>query len=596
MKTLFLTLFSIFYVFFVLAQPFKDFPISYRPKPQYKISGPMSYYVPMRDGVHLAVDVYLPKGKTKEKYPTLLYQTRYWRGIELIFPFSLFKKMVPSTSNFDVIKFIKHGYALVCVDVRGTGASEGKKTSALSGLEEMHDAYDIIEWIIQQEWSNGKIGTLGISYIGMAAQMTLFNFHPAVKAAAPMYSGFDYYDDISLSGGVFNHKLNKDWNNFCKALDQNQLPKQKSTLLNEIISNNVRPVKGQKRRLREILETRNNWYFDSEDWAVEFIGDKRTKNQYISIDSIMSPHIMDFKKVTIPIMTYTGWWDAGFTKGSIKMFKNYPNPYNQLVIGPWRHGGEFCIDEQYLGKTRFDHIQPVLAFFDAHLKNIRTPIDTNQRVVYYTINQNRWKTSYDFPPKNITFTEFSITNENLIFKTDSLTTNGTCTRYNLDFQTSKGKLPDRKPLDVNKLILDFLNVEKDMVITGIPTIQIYMKTQNPDPRIFIVLEEVLPDGRVKYITEGAFRAIHRKSYKEPLYYEYQPPYHSYTREDANKMQPNEWELVEYNLEPISYWVKKGSKLRLALSSSEFDTFQIMKSDIWEVHKNSKIILPIEVDF
>lgn len=577
----------------IYAQPYQNFPLQYQTKPIYRVSNPKTYYVPLRDGVHLAVDVYLPKGKPQQKFPTLLYQTRYWRGIKLIFPFSLIKKMVPSTRNFDVVQLVKYGYALVCVDVRGTGASEGKKTSALSGLEEMHDAQDIIEWILKQEWSDGKIGTFGISYIGMAAQMTLFNFHPAVKACAPMYAGFDYYDDISLSGGVFNHKLNQDWNKFCKSLDQNQLPALKSTFFNELLSQNVRPVKGHKKKLKEILKTRNNWYYDSEAWSIAFIGDKRTVNQYVAVDSILSPHMLDYRKVQVPILAYTGWWDASFTKGSIKIFKNYPNPNNQLVIGPWRHGGEFCIDEQYLGPTKFNHIAPVLQFFDIHLKNQSIPLDTNRKVIYWTINQNQWKTAHQFPPANIQHKSFSLTSQNRIHQMDSLCTNGTCTRYNLDFKTAKKHLPDRKPLDQNKLVIDFYEVPEDLIITGIPTLRLKLKTQNPDPKIFAVLEEILPDGKVKYITEGAFRAIHRKVYQHPLYYEYQPPYHSYTRADSSLMPSEQFEWVEYNLEPISYLVKKGSKLRLALSSSELQTFQTSVSDVWEIHRDSEIWLPIE---
>ncbi|GIV42939.1 MAG: hypothetical protein KatS3mg035_0062 [Bacteroidia bacterium] len=98
---------------------------------------------------------------------------------------------------------------------------------------------------------------------------------------------------------------------------------------------------------------------------------------------------------------------------------------------------------------------------------------------------------------------------------------------------------------------------------------------------------------MKYITEGAFRAIHRKTYAEPLYYDYQAPYHSYTRKDAKEMPNNTFEEIAYSLEPISYLVKKGSKLRLALSSSELDTFEFSCSDLWEIHKDSQIILPIE---
>lgn len=578
-------------------QPFQDFPIQYRPKAENKIPNPQTYYVQLRDGIHLAVDVYIPKSKTQKKFPTLLYQTRYWRGIQLIFPISLLKKMVPSTFNFDVLEFVKYGYVLVCIDVRGTGASEGQKTSALPGLEEMHDAKNIVEWIIQQEWSNGKIGVLGISYIGMTAQMTLFNFHSAIQAAAPMYAGFDYYDDISLTGGIFNQNLNQKWNEFCKALDKNQLPSQKSNFFNELVSKNVRPVKGQKKRLKEIIKNRKNWYYDNENWSVAFLDDQRTVNGYVSVDSILSPHMLDYKNVNVPILAYTGWWDASFTKGSIKMFKNYPHPENQLVIGPWRHGGEFCIDEQYLGKTKFDHIQPVLAFFDKHLKGINLPKEKNPKIVYYTLNQNQWKITNQFPPSNLQYLTFPLTAKNILFHTDAHTTNSTTTRYNVGYNLqlsyNKKQLADRKPLDEKKLNLDFLEVQEDMIITGMPKLKLVLKTQNPDPKIFAVLEEILPDGRVKYITEGAFRAIHRKTYSEPLYYEYEAPYHSYTRKDALAMSQNQFEVVEYHLEPISYLVKKGSKLRLALSSSEIDTFGISENDVWEINPDSEIVLPIE---
>ncbi|GIV42940.1 MAG: hypothetical protein KatS3mg035_0063 [Bacteroidia bacterium] len=155
-----------------------------------------------------------------------------------------------------------------------------------------------------------------------------------------------------------------------------------------------------------------------------------------------------------------------------------------MIIGPWRHGGEFCIDEQYLGKTSFDHIQPVLAFFDKHLKNIDLPQNKNPKVVYYTLNQNQWKIVENFPPNTIKYSSFSLTSQNITFTTDSTTTNGTATRYNLDFAIAKKHFPDRKPLDEKKLNLDFYEVKEDMVITGMPILKLVLKTQNPDPPYF----------------------------------------------------------------------------------------------------------------
>ena len=92
----------------------------YEREMDYKGHKKTSYYVMMDDSVSVAVNVYLPKGlKSDEKVPAILFQTRYWRGIGLKWPFTNMVDVVPHTSNFPVLEFPKYGYALVTVDVRG---------------------------------------------------------------------------------------------------------------------------------------------------------------------------------------------------------------------------------------------------------------------------------------------------------------------------------------------------------------------------------------------------------------------------------------------------------------------------------------------
>lgn len=61
---------------------------------------------------------------------------------------------------------------------------------------------DLVSWIIQQPWSDGKIGSLGTSYDGTAAEMLLTTKHPAIKAISPRFSLFDCYTDVAFPGGI----------------------------------------------------------------------------------------------------------------------------------------------------------------------------------------------------------------------------------------------------------------------------------------------------------------------------------------------------------------------------------------------------------
>ena len=104
--------------------------------------------VPMRDGVVLRADIWLPKAKGR--FPILVYRTPYG------------KQNAPKEWNtFE--KLPARGYAVVIQDVRGRYASDGE---FLPYQNEGKDGYDTIEWAARQPWSDGKVGTFGLSYPG----------------------------------------------------------------------------------------------------------------------------------------------------------------------------------------------------------------------------------------------------------------------------------------------------------------------------------------------------------------------------------------------------------------------------------------------
>ena len=167
--------------------------------------------VPMRDGVRLATDVYLPldQGEGTQghgfpcRYPVLLERTPYG-------------KTLPSRSERSVANpiplgraevagyFTAQGYAFVYQDCRGTHGSEGWFTKYLS---EGEDGFDTIEWISQQPWCNGKVGTMGLSYAAHTQVAAACLAPPALAAMFVDSGGFyDAYQGGIRQGGAFELK------------------------------------------------------------------------------------------------------------------------------------------------------------------------------------------------------------------------------------------------------------------------------------------------------------------------------------------------------------------------------------------------------
>jgi len=147
-----------------------DGPSPYGRAPEFAHIKSSSFYLPMSDGTELAVDLHLPRDlEAGQRIPTILHQTRYWRSLDIRFPFDRFVDgrflLWGSYRRY----FVSRGYAWVDVDVRGTGASFG--TWEHSYWErEVADGAEVVDWIVAQPWSGGKIGAWGVSYAGGAAE------------------------------------------------------------------------------------------------------------------------------------------------------------------------------------------------------------------------------------------------------------------------------------------------------------------------------------------------------------------------------------------------------------------------------------------
>ena len=362
-----------------------------------------SQYLKMRDGVKIAVDLYLPNNlEPGQRIPTILHQTRYWRAIEYRWLVSLFKDDRPRgiIGNY-AERFLQQGYAWVDVDVRGSGASFGTRPIAYSPAE-VKDGAEIVEWIISHPWSNGKIGSMGISYSGGAGEMLLVNQHPAVKAVAPMFSGFDLYSEIAFPGGIHLKWFTETWSYINNQLDQNELPF--AGWIANLFVRGVHPVDGDAddALLKMAVEDHElNWSPFKEASGITFRDDPPPSRQAPNIDALSTKTFAkEIEQSGAAIYSYSGWFDGGYALAAIKRHLHHHNPNNKLILGPWDHGGKRRISPYAIGPATFDHAHELIRFFNQHLKDHHTGTYDETPIKYYTMGSEQWHTTNQWPPSS----------------------------------------------------------------------------------------------------------------------------------------------------------------------------------------------------
>lgn len=115
-------------------------------------------------------------------------------------------------------------------------------------------------------------------------------------------------------------------------------------------------------------------------------------------------------------------------------------------------------------------------------------------------------------------------------------------------------------------------MKTDIEITGVPVVSIEASSTATEGAFYAYLEDVAPDGRVTYITEGSLRALDRKTSDEKPPYEYFGPYHSFEREDGEPLVPGEIARIEIGLSATSVRVEAGHRIRVAIAGHDASTF------------------------
>lgn len=523
--------------------------------PRFKGSNEQSLYIPMRDGIRLAVDLYLPRGLAPdEKIPALFAATRYWRAQQLKVPFRWFLSPPDSARNF----FTAYGYAVLRIDLRGTGASEGNQPHPWP-TKDLTDLYDLVEWVTRQPWSSGQVGGFGNSYQATTAEMLGACGHPAVVSALVRFNEFDVYTDIAFPGGVPNEFMLREWANYNRALDANQVPANLPSPEKWLIGG-VKPVNA------EPIPVHHNQQVDS---ALRHIicRDDRDPEMGVTIDDI-SIHT---RPTTHALDQWGGWFDAATADAVIRRFTNNPRP-QRAVIGPWNHGAAQHVGAEKNPFPPRAQMQEALRLFDAPPKT--------RELHYFMLFENQWKSVTEWPPEGFSVSRFFFQPQGVLSADSSAPQ--TADRFEVDFSTSTGcnnrwqTELDQRPVRYAPIqaLLSYtsapLTVETEL--TGYPIVTLWVTSTHQDGNFFVYLEALDEQGQAHYLTEGMLRALHRKISNEQPPYKQFVPYHSFKRKDVQPLLPGQPAELTFGLNPISALLRRGWRLRVSISGADQDTF------------------------
>jgi uncharacterized protein len=561
-----------------------------------------SRYVRMPDGVRLAVDVWLPPGTTAgARLPAVLETDRYWRAQSYTGGF----RHNPNYSTAE--PWNQRGFAYVFADLRGTGASFGTLTAEL-GAAMVHDDGSLADWISAQPWSNGRVGVTGVSYAADIAMLSLALRNPHITAAAPISYDFDPYEDLVRPGGILVAPRIDPYALLLKILDKTDgttcatsAATRKLCASLGLTGAEPEPVQGPNGQallaqaraqhfhnvnLVQFAQTAayRNDSAGPESWTVASVG---TKTAAIGAGGV-------------PILTFAGWLDAGTANGVLSEFTSLPNT-QQSWIGPWSHGQGYIADPFQPSRplTAAAHQQlsdEVYAFFDQYVKHDGRP-DGRRLLHYYTLNAGTWHTTTHWPVAGTQMRRLGLAAGHTLSwrparnatagRPDLLTLNrtagtGPLDRWNTNFTGERVAYPNRAAVDRKLLSYTSAALRRPVQVTGLGRVTLTVTGLRGARRgaLYAYLEDVQPDGRVVYVTEGelalADRAVAPRA-DNPAWRKLRIP-RTFASGAAAPFPLHRPERITFDLLPTSVLFRPGDRIRITIAAADPSSFQLLPPD------------------
>lgn len=360
------------------------------------------YLIPMRDGVRLFTQVYVPKDHT-QRWPFLLRRSPF--GVDPYGADQFPRSLGPSPA------FDRAGYIFVFQDVRGRYQSEGQFVDVRPRLDhpgpgqtdESTDAYDTIEWLLKNiSGNNGKVGVWGLSYPGFYATAAILSGHPAIAAVSPQAPMTDLFrgDDAYHNGAFMLAAQFQIYANYFRLRpDGPDFPAANGGALFDYGTPDGYAFFLQHGpALRDVAAIIHNPLFDAN-------AQHNTYDEYWQARDI-SQHLHGVK---MPVLNVGGWFDAEDLAGPFRTYtaikQDGSAPANLFVVGPWSHGGWLRTPGSSLGNVQFgsrtsDYLRDkiLFPFFESRLKGKGAA--PSAQVYAFETGTNQWRTYESWPPRN----------------------------------------------------------------------------------------------------------------------------------------------------------------------------------------------------
>ena len=327
---------------------------------------------------------------------------------------------------------------------------------------------------------------------------------------------------------------------------------------------------------------------DDLDYIDQFITDKNPQ----VYDSLYQAAIETNEK---PLIIRCGWHDAGTALGALAMYATFTHPIH-IILGPFNHDGSHHVDpflaegqateaKGGMDEGRGWRMDGFKSLLDRQAETPLPKTDSFRCVEYYTLGENRWKTTQQWPLPETLMQRYYFAENNRLettrpvneqgqdhYQVDLDASTGTANRWHAQASEQPVLFPDRRNEDGKLIVYDSEPLAADLEITGHPIVTLFVTSSTADGHFFVYLESIDPDGRVRLLTEGQLRALHRKVSTDRPPYTFFGPYHSLKAKDAQPLTPDEMTEISFDLLPLSVRLTKGQRLRIAIAGADKDTF------------------------
>jgi hypothetical protein len=498
--------------------------------------------VPMSDAARLATDIYFPLPIVPS--PVILIRTVYGKYAE----------------SAAARLFSRAGYIVLVQDVRGRGRSGG---SFYPFLYDGADGRDTIAWILQKKWCNGRLGTLGQSFLGIAQWLEAPG--QAIDAMCASFATPDLAK-VMYRGGQLNLLSVFNW----------------AMLLGD----------GSRMNMKALFSL-SDFHGYLTTLPLDEADDRAWRDVSYFDDSLNAPEIFEtiasidvtgsFGTITAPLLSIAGWYDM-FLGPQLLDFQRMLSKgggnakSSLLIVGPWGHGpsgdGSIAFDNATLSDAAGS--AALMAWYDYWLRD-RGSIGALPKVLLYVMGDNVWRSEEQWPPARAVSTPFYLhsggsantaggdgwlsedeppDNESAdTFTYDPLNPVPTLGGSNL--LTNVGPY-DQRPVEARDEVLCYTtdNLSGDIEVTGPVSAVLYAETDAFDTDFTVKLVDIYPDGRAINIQDGIVRALYRNN--DPL--------------QATPLTPGAIERYDIDLWATSIVFKKGHRIRVEVSSSNFPRY------------------------